>query len=725
MNNRLLRFPLGVFIGLLSCLVSSYAQDPTFAWSTVSGDTTYYDAIARGVAVDKQGNVYNCGSFNGEVDFNSIKEYVPALGFNDGYIMKTDKSGHFLWSQQIGGTNAFVNAYSLTLDDSGNIYVVGSFSGTVHFGNGGSGGSISLTSQANTDDIFVAKYNETGTCVWAMEMGGAGGSDAAYALTYDNGGYIYITGDFTGNASFGTVNLTGKGTQDVFIMKMDTNGKAVWAKSVGGKRSVNGYAIAVDIEKNVYVKGAYRGDTVDFDPGAGSSYMSTATNAIFLLKLTDNGDYVWAKQMEGAQKLQVGKSLAIDACGDLYMTASFTGTVDFDPDTSTFYLTKASNKGDAFVVKWNSYGKFIWAKNLGGISTDMHGAAIDVDQSGRVYTTGFFNDIAVMDSASNTYLFSNGGNDIYLSVHDQDGSYLWAGQIGGAGYDYPSALLLDDYNNMYISGYFEGTVDFDPTSGGTAIKTAAGLTYSLFVSKLSYVDTASGGTISLQISGPDSVCSYQHYTFTTDQFPGATYSWNLPNGWTGSSTTDSISVMTGEEGGEIIVSVYRKCDTLTVNYVVELLLLPVHITVNGDVLSTTNKENYDTWQWYLDGEPIEGANADTYAVHDNGLYSVVVTGKGCSDTATYLVNNTGIAHNTAKDYINIYPNPVRNTLHIAVMEPAVVYIRQLDGKMVTTKTLHAGINTCDLNTLHTGMYLLSIMTREGMLIKTEKLVKAD
>src|SRR6185295_9735200 len=237
---------------------------------------------------------------------------------------------------------------------------------------------------------------------WAIQMGGAD-NDIGKSVVVDGAGNVYTTGSFDGTADFdpgpGTYNLTTAGVGDIFISKLDASGNFLWAKQIGGTTYDYGYSIAVDSVGNVYTTG-YFDDTADFDPGPGTYNLTTAGSAdIFVSKLDNSGNFIWAKQM-GATQADFGYAITVDVNGYVYTTGEFNGTVNFDPGPGIFNLI--STYPEIFISKLDASGDFVWAKQLGGTGEDK-GYSIAVDESGNVYSTGYFKDTADFDPGTGIY----------------------------------------------------------------------------------------------------------------------------------------------------------------------------------------------------------------------------------------------------------------------------------------------------------------------------------
>ena len=474
------------FIVLFS--LSLKAQNLNYQWAAGMGGTGYDQG--NSIAVDASGNVYTTGNFWGTVDFDPGAgiSILTSNGNEGSFVQKLDASGNFLWAKAFAGSFG-VRGNSIVLDASGNVYTTGYFVGTVDF-DPGAGTSMLISN--GSSDIFVQKLDAAGNFLWAKGFGGTS-FDRGNSIAVDASGNVYATGYFIGTVDFdpgtGTSMLTSNGSLDIFVQKLDSSGNFAWAKAFGGTSGDRGISIANDAFGNVYTTGSFYG-TADFDPGAGTSMLTSAGGTdSFVQKLDSLGNFGWAKAFGGTSDDGVN-SIAVDASGNVYTTGRFARTVDFDPGAGTSMLTANAND-DVFVQKLDALGNFVWAKAFGGIGNDA-GLSIAVDASENVYTTGYFD-------------LTSGGRDIFIQKLNASGNFawahgnfFWAKTFGGPSEDRGISIAVDASENVYTTGVFANTADFDP-GAGTSMLTSNRYT-DIFVAKYSQlpVSTAEYFTASPQ-----------------------------------------------------------------------------------------------------------------------------------------------------------------------------------------------------------------------------------
>jgi len=489
--NKMKKYKSILFFAFLFSILSlnASAADVEYDWVKSIGGT----GIDHGynITTDVDGNIYATGTFTGTVDFDpgtGVANLTSAGGI-DIFVLKLNSSGEYVWAKKVGGTGND-HGGSIVLDGDNNVYVAGYFLSTVDFDPGA--GTANLIS-AGGNDIFVLKLNSSGEYLWAKGMGSTG-SDYVASI-YIDGDDIYATGGFVGTVDFdpgaGTANLISSGLTDAFILRLNSSGEYVWAKKAGGTGEDYGYSIASYGTDAVYLAGSFSG-TADFDPGAGTANLiSAGGNDIFVLKLNSSGEYVWAKGMGGTDgDISYGVVMRVDSDGNVYTTGDYSGTADFDPGAGTANLV-STGYSDFFISKLNSSGEYVWVKSIGSDYWYDISLAIDLDSDSNVYASGTFWGTVDFDPGdSSSTLASTESYDTFVLKLNSSGEYVWAKLVGGTGgvvegYDQGSAVSVDEDDNVYVAGYFEGTGDFDPSEDTVEI-TSAGA-QDIFILKLSPV----------------------------------------------------------------------------------------------------------------------------------------------------------------------------------------------------------------------------------------------
>lgn len=427
---------------LLLCSFISIGQIPAFKWAEkIDGNIFITSVVSHG------GYVYVAGTFIGTIDFDpgSGVDTLTDHGFGDIFISKMDSLGNLLWVHQIGGSS-YDEADALVFDSSGNMYVTGFFSGdSVDFDSGPAAYYMS-----STENTFVLKLDDNGNFIWAKQLSGIG-ENYSVSMAIDKANNLLVTGKFGGTADFdpgtGSDSLTSF-ADDIYIWKLDKNGNHIWAKQIASLPSTTrSYAIATDNANNVFVTGMLIG-TTDFDPGMATFNLTHtgSLSASFILKLDASGNFVWANKIENSNPFLHNTGLLLDASDNIYFGGEFSGTVDFDPGPTGIEAT-ATPLSNHFLLKLDDNGSFQWVRTL----QDIKGIALD--KLNNIYTCG---------TVTNKF--------------DPAGNQLWT--IDST---YGISMTIDAGNNIYTTGAYSGTVDFDP---GAGTYTLSSVSSSTFVQKL-------------------------------------------------------------------------------------------------------------------------------------------------------------------------------------------------------------------------------------------------
>jgi len=312
---------------------------------------------------------------------------------------------------------------------------------------------------------FIEKTNaQAPNWLWAKTIGGIG-NDIGRSVAVDDSGNVFVGGSFEGTVDFdpgpGVYNMTSAGILDAYFIKLDASGNLVWANQIGGTHSDLVIAMATDLGGNLYLTGRF-GNTVDFDPGPGVNNITAGgiNFDFFITKYTNAGVYQWAEAITGQGDTQC-HSLKLDSAGNIYGSGYFTGSADFNPGSGIYALVSNGNN-DAFVFKLENSGGFIWAKSFGGPLYDAANG-IAVDGISNVYITGYYNGNIDFDpGAAVVNSGQAGGNDIFISKFTEGGNFIWTRTMGGVQQDVGISVYSDFDGNVYSSGNFLGSGDFNP-----------------------------------------------------------------------------------------------------------------------------------------------------------------------------------------------------------------------------------------------------------------------
>ena len=313
---------------------------------------------------------------------------------------------------------------------------------------------------------YVASYDSEGNIRWETTLTGTGDTRQILNIHIDQAGNIYATGTFVKDITIGghTINSTNPTTnwRDVFLIKLDNNGNFLWGFALGGSEGNHGHDITTDQAGNVYITGSFL-ESVDFDPGAGSFVLtSQGQEDIFISSYDPDGNFRWARHA-GSYGFDFGTGIDIDQNDNLYISGGVTGIGDFDPQDSLTIVN--GYDWNAFLISYTNNGQIRWFRTLGGKEDDF-AREVTVDGNNDIYLTGSFQGQAKFNPADTTYkITAIEKSDIYLAKYDDAGDFKWVISVGGSGYDRGYGLDTDASGNVFITGTYQHSVDFDPGSG--------------------------------------------------------------------------------------------------------------------------------------------------------------------------------------------------------------------------------------------------------------------
>ncbi|WP_312765064.1 SBBP repeat-containing protein [Epilithonimonas sp.] len=371
----------------------------------------------------------------------------------------------FSWGKRLGGEGEDV-IRSLAVDAQGNSYATGYFTDYCIFGE-----ELQQTEIASKGmfDIFISKTSPNGELLWVKGIGGTA-DDYGTAITVDSNGNVYITGIFQETVNFnpnGTAqNLTSKGAQDIFVLKLNSSGNFLWVKGIGGEGYEETSAIQVASNGEVYLAGYFSG-AVDFDPSESENILNPSGLVdSFFIKLSDNGSLSWIKTIGGFMTTPMDMKLHNN---NLYALGNFKKTTDFDPSSTQSHNITALGF-DAYLLKLDLSGNFVnvtTTKSLNS-STGTTPTNLSIDENGNAYVSGYFGGSIdfgpdVQHNGQYTFTSENMLTGFVFKVGN-DGKLVWANypkpsteEASSLGY----GIVINKNQETFITGYIAGNVKFD------------------------------------------------------------------------------------------------------------------------------------------------------------------------------------------------------------------------------------------------------------------------
>jgi hypothetical protein len=374
-------------------------EDPD---TNLSENFSFDGALA--LAVDDQGNAYVGGGFVKSLTFaNAAGDTVGSLGDDaeaesdeinfELFVAKYDAGGTLVWARGgdsgalddseaeedlDSGINGITN---IVLDQAGNPYVAGTFSGTNFLGQ-------EVTTEGGRDVLLSRLDPASGTPVWVSTPGSAN-TDAATGLAIDAAANLYLIGDMGGTITFPTQPaptslILEDEYGDAFIAKYDKNGQPLFAKQVGGTQPIDGTHLAVSGAGEIYLTGAFAG-TAEFDSITVTDGSAGSGASGFLTKYTTDGNALWVRTFgradeEASEGDTIGYRLAVDAVGSPYLTGVFEGETTFGLESGSAARTLISGEAeDKFLAHYDAAGNFLWVKQPDESGSDGQGGVLSPD----------------------------------------------------------------------------------------------------------------------------------------------------------------------------------------------------------------------------------------------------------------------------------------------------------------------------------------------------------
>ncbi len=296
-------------------------------------------------------------------------------------------------------------------------------------------GSFQLTPFGGAD-IFVVKLNSDGNVIWARSAGG-GDFDRGYSVTVDDLDNIIVTGTFSGLALFSPFEVQTNGNADVFVAKYSPDGSVLWVTNYGAGGYEYGFGISTDNLNNILVTGASQ--------NFGSV---TLPFLIFVLKYNAQGIQQWANTAGGHNGNNTGYGVAANSNNEVFIVGCAADSVNFSG--TPFF---ADPGGDVFIAKYSSSGIFNWVSQAGFNNNNDQAGAIVINENDELFITGHFRDLAVFGSFTLTPV---GSTDIFVAKYDPLGSPIWVKQDSLLNDNLGTGISLDEAGNISVIGYSTG-----------------------------------------------------------------------------------------------------------------------------------------------------------------------------------------------------------------------------------------------------------------------------
>ena len=448
------------------------AQYPDWKWAKSFGSTVHDKGYS--IHVDNSSNIYTSGVFFGAIDLDPGPG-VFNVGSRGAFISKLSDVGDFIWGGAFNGT---CGIYKIAPGLNNKIIAAGSFANVVDFD---PGPGVNNDTAIGIENFFICQFDSSGDMDWLKVFGGINYQIVADLIVSTTGdGSIYATGLFYDTIDFkfstGLMGVKSSGVEDIFIIKLDSQGELIWAKTVGGYGDDRAFRMAMDSEgSHIYLTGYYS-DTADFDPGPDTSILVTqGLTARFIAKYDSAGNYIWAKQFGDRDTLYPSvNTIAVDpVSGDIFITATNSGTNDFDPGPGTYNISSLAFT-ERIVCRLDSAGNLIWAKQVATPAGNADVLIFDGIQPGSFYLGGTFNNWRDFDPGPGEFKMNSPYGRCFLASFDGLGNFGGAIQWGASVFDIIYDMRIDAYGRPHVIGDFWNlNVTFGQT---TLVNTTSGQT---------------------------------------------------------------------------------------------------------------------------------------------------------------------------------------------------------------------------------------------------------
>ncbi len=486
-----------ILTAFFTLMVNVLSSQAILDWvNHLEGSNSSFSEIAYDIIIDEENFVYITGYFDDSIDFDpGVDEAIYTFGEDrtSAFIAKYSPSGDFIWVVPIGSGSGQAQGSALNFDEEGNILCTGWVYSTVDFDPSPTTHNVSAVGAAVS--IFVAKYDTEGNYMSAFAVGGNYYSEGKYILS-DADNNILLIGNFSDEVDFdpsgAEFNLTAENFfGELFFAKYSETGEFIFAKQLNATPVADNFDhgdfVKEDADGNIFVAGMY-GAELDADPDGGELILSgVANDNVFFGKYNADMELIWAKDIEAGEEGTIQcHALTTDADNNLYLTGWYREQIDMDPSAAEYFLEPELEDAsdDMFFAKYTNTGELIWAKTMGGEGYD-YARNIKLDSEGIICVSGDFYRMVDFDPGVGVAILEDltDAQDGFLAFYDQNGNYLNASQIKGNIFNETRIFNMeyDNNDNIYITGTFTETSDFDCTENDFEVQSMGG--YDVFLTK--------------------------------------------------------------------------------------------------------------------------------------------------------------------------------------------------------------------------------------------------
>ena len=355
------------------------------------------------------------------------------------------------WAKNSNSPGGFSHAEgnSIATDTWGNVYTTGSYENPITFGAG-------LMPEPAFGDYFLVKHNRAGGILWNRWALGTGFSTTGNSVTTDINGNVLVTGSFSrGIAVFGTDTLRTDSTGGMFLVKYDTAGNVLWARS--GIGSCLGHSVTTDGAGNIYIAGGFYSTVATF---SGITLYNDSISGYynqFFIKYSPTGNIIWCRSNSAGVSGAFTRLSATEP-GYIYLLGTFSSSRFTIGGATLYNYSSTSPLTDIYLARYDTAGNLIWARSAGGNNYDNI-TGVASDQYGNAYISGNFTSDSIQFGTNTLRLDTSGvyTSKMYLVKYDSSGNAVWARSDHATYMSNAKSVVLNVTDEPCISGYFYST----------------------------------------------------------------------------------------------------------------------------------------------------------------------------------------------------------------------------------------------------------------------------